>query len=123
MSDLTTQVLIEIRDEVRGLRGEVVELRGEVVELRGEVGGLRGEVGGLRSEVGGLRSEVGELRGEVKEVRRRQVDSETRFATVLTDVIGAVNRVRDAVVDGYRFAERVEDHERRISALEQRPID
>ena len=109
MSDLTTQVLIEIRDEVRGLRDDV--------------GGLRGEVGGLRSEVGGLRNEVGELRGEVKEVRRRQVDSEVRFATVLTDVIGAVNRVRDAVVDGYRFGERVEDHERRISALEQRPID
>jgi hypothetical protein len=116
MSDLTTQVLVEIRDEVRGLHGEVVELRGEVGGLRGEVVELRGEVGGLRGEVGGLRSEV-------NEVRRRQVESEVRLATALTDVIGAVNRVRDAVVDGYRFAERVDDHERRISALEQRPVD
>jgi hypothetical protein len=88
MSDLTTQVLIEIRDEVRGLRGE-----------------------------------VGGLRGEVSELRRRQVESEVRFATALTDVVGAVNRVHDAVIDVFRFAERVDDHERRISALEQRPVD
>jgi hypothetical protein len=109
MSDLTTQVLIEIRDEIR--------------ELRGEVGGLRGEVGGLRGEVGGLRGEVVELRGEVHEVRRRQVESEIRLGTSLTDVIGALHEVRDAVVIGYRFGERVEDHERRITALEQRPIE
>jgi hypothetical protein len=100
MSDLTTQVLIEIRDEVR--------------ELRGEVGGLRGEVGGLRGEVGGLR-------GEVNELRQRQVESEIRIATGITDVIGVIGQVRDAILEDRRFAARVDDHERRITALEQRP--
>jgi hypothetical protein len=84
MSDLTTQVLIEIRDEVR--------------ELRGEVGGLR---------------------GEVNELRQRQVEGEIRIATGLTDVIGALGQVREAILEDRRFAARVEDHERRITALER----
>ena len=116
MSDLTTQILIEIRDEIRGLGGEVVD-------LCGEVGGLRGEVGGLRGEVNGLRGEVVDLRGEVNEVRRRRVESEVRLSTTMTDVIGALHQVRDAVVIGYRFGDRVEDHERRITALERRPVE
>ena len=56
MSDLR----VELKSEMHGVRGEFAELRGEV---RGEIGALRGDMGELKAyvatEVGGIRAEIG----------------------------------------------------------------
>ena len=91
MSDITTQVLIDIRDEVRGLRGEVVELRDEVRGLRGEVVELRGEVVELRGELTKTNERLDRL-------HHRQVEGEIRLSTQLGSLIGSVEKLRDASV-------------------------
>lgn len=49
--NLTVRVLMDIRDEMRGLRGDVTDMREEVRGLRTDVVDIREEVRGLRSEV------------------------------------------------------------------------
>jgi hypothetical protein len=51
-------------------------------------------------------------------LERRQVETEVRLSTGLVEVIGALQEVRDAVLDERRLFEQVSDHERRIAALE-----
>jgi len=55
-TDLTIEILREIRDGVHDLRRDVntqiSELRGEVSELRGEVFELRGQMSELNTRVG-----------------------------------------------------------------------
>lgn len=91
MSDLDTQILIEIRDEIRQTNGR------------------------LDQTVGRLDQTVERL----DRLERRQVATEVRLATELTAVAGAVNELRDALIEDRRFAIRIDDHERRIAALER----
>lgn len=55
MGDLSTPVLIQIRDEIRGMRTGLEGVRQEVHSLRSEMddkfAGLRGEVAGVRTEL------------------------------------------------------------------------
>ena len=75
-SDITTKVLIEIRDEMKGMRSELSGVRQEVRDLRADTNsGLSG------------------IRGALKELRERQVDTEVRLATELVAVVQAVNLV------------------------------
>jgi len=53
-------------------------------------------------------------------VERRQTDTETRLASELVAVAKAVGEVRDVLRDRLEVRDRVEDHERRIAALEHR---
>ncbi len=103
--DLTTQVLIQIRDEITGVRDEVSGVRGEVRELRTDVGGLRGE--------------VRELRETVVHLEKRQTETEVRLATELVAVAAAVHLVRDELRATRTLNGQVNDHERRIRKLEK----
>lgn len=109
-TDLTIEILKGIREETRKTNGQLTELRGE---MRSELGELRGGLGELRSELGELRRDVGDLRD-------RQTGAEVRLATELVGVAGAVREVRDLLREDRALRGRVEDHERRISAIEVR---
>ena len=109
-NDVTLEVLRGIRDDVRGVRGETNALRGETNALRGEMKALRGE----------MNTRFDETNGRLATLERRQVESEVRLATELVTLVGVVREVRDAIRDDRVSRVRVDDHERRILALEER---
>ena len=106
-TDLTIEILKGIREETRRTNEQLDELR---TEVRAGLGDVRGELGELRAE---MRSELGELRD-------RQTATEIRLATELVGVAGAVREVRDLLREDRALRGRVDDHERRISAMEGR---
>jgi chromosome segregation ATPase len=109
-TDLTIEILKGIREENRRTNDQLDALRTEV----------RTGFAGVRSELGELRGEVGELRGEVGALRDRQTATEVRLATELIGVAGAVREVRDLLREDRALRGKVDDHERRISAIEAR---
>jgi hypothetical protein len=94
--DRTLEALHEIRDEMRTTRQE------------------------LREELGSIREELHGLSGRMDRLEHRQVQTEIRLATELVAVVGAVHEVRDAILGERKLAATVDDHERRLSALERR---
>ncbi|MFO0611831.1 MAG: hypothetical protein U0414_04525 [Polyangiaceae bacterium] len=91
MSDITTRLLTEIRD---GL-GDVNQRLDQTNQR------LDGAIERL------------------DRLERRQVETEIRLATELTSVVGAIRDLKDAVLADRHLRADVEDHERRIRALER----
>jgi thiamine biosynthesis lipoprotein ApbE len=106
MEDITTQVLIEIRDEVRKTNQR---LDATVDRLDATVERLDATV----ERADGINSRLDRL-------ERRQVESEVRISTELVAVVGAVREMRDAFLEDRRLTAQVSDHERRIQVLESR---
>jgi hypothetical protein len=90
--DVTVEILKSIRDEIRGVGVRVDETNSRLDESNGRLGALE----------------------------RRQVESEVRLATELVTLVGVVREVRDAIRDDRVSRVVVDDHERRIAALERR---
>ena len=90
---MTLKVLNEIRDEQRRMRQDIV--------------GLRADVAGLRDEMAGVPARVDHLEGALTTELRA-------VGAVLVDV-------RDLLRDRLDVRDTVNDHERRIRALERRP--
>jgi hypothetical protein len=105
-TDLTIEILKGIRDEVTKTNERLVELRTELVN---EVHETNGRLVELRSD----------LVDRVERVERRQTETELRLATELVAVGGAVREVRDLLREDRALRERVNDHERRLSAIER----
>ena len=106
-ADLTTRVLVEIREELKGHRAEFVEIR---EELKGH----RAEFVEIRAELKGHRAEFVEIRGELRSQRAEHGTQLAGLGATLHQILRAVehgNTQRD---------ERVLDHEARISRLEER---
>ena len=99
MEDVTTQVLIEIRDEMRLVRDEVRQNREEVSKTNERLDGTNSRLDRLE---------------------RRQVETEVRISTELVAVAGAVREMKDAFLEDRRLTAQVSDHERRILTLESR---
>ena len=102
-TDLTIEILKDIRDGTRRTNEQLDELRTEVHNGFGE-----------------LRGELEDVRGGIVELRDRQTATEVRLATELVGVAGAVREVRDLLREDRALRARVEDHERRIAAMERR---
>jgi chromosome segregation ATPase len=99
VSDLTLEVLKDIRGELRQLRGDVDGLRSE---LRSELRGVRGELVDLRGELGEVREELRDVRGELREVRgelitlNQRVDGALKIAgTHHGELESRVRRIED----------------------------
>jgi archaellum component FlaC len=98
--DLTTKVLVEIRDEIRTTRTV-----------------LEGELGELRTEFGGLRSEFHDFRGEATE-RFGILESALRDLAQQMNLLARATRVgmeKRQHSDG-----RIDDLEQRVEQLERR---
>lgn len=106
-TDLTIEILKGIREETHRTNEQLAELRTEV----------RTGLAELRTEV---RTGLAEVRSELGELRDRQTATEVRLATELVGVAGAVREVRDLLREDRAMRGRVDDHERRISAIEGR---
>jgi hypothetical protein len=79
---------------------------------------------GIREEAHRTNERLDELRTDVvdriERVERRQTETEVRLATELVAVGGAVREVRDLLREDRALRDRVDDHERRLSAVERR---
>jgi predicted RNase H-like nuclease len=71
----------------------------------------------LSDEVHTLRTDSNERFGRLE---RRQTETEVRLSTELVAVVGAVREVRDLLREDHALRDRVDDHERRIAAVETR---
>jgi len=91
--------------EVTHLRGDVTELRGDATHLCGAVTELRGDVTQIRGDLTELRGDVTELRGEVGTMRED-------LAAFRVETSQNFNRL----------TRRLDSHETRIVALEQREV-
>jgi hypothetical protein len=74
----------------------------------------------IRDELRGTNGRIDSLAVGLDALERRQVESEVRLSTELLGVVGAVREVRDAVREGRVSRRRVDEHERRLAALEKR---
>jgi hypothetical protein len=95
-TDITVEILKGIRDELRD--------------------GLRG----VRQDLDKTNARLDETIVRLDRLERRQIESEMRIATQLVAVVGAVHEVRDALCEELGVRRQVEDHERRLRALESR---
>jgi hypothetical protein len=72
-----------------------------------------------------IRDEARLTRGEVRQTNERlerpHTESEIRLATEVVGVAGAVRELRDLLRDDLALRARVDDHERRLLAVERRP--
>ena len=73
-----------------------------------------------RDELKGTNVRLDRVESGVAAVENRQTETEVRLATELVAVARAVGEVRDLLRDGLAIRAQVDDHERRLSALEKR---
>jgi len=97
--DLTTEILIQIRDELKDTREQ-----------------LRAELKSTREE---LSSRIDQTNSRLERVERRQGETEVRLATELISVATAVNQLKDLLIADRDLRQRVDEHDRRIAVLEQ----
>ena len=90
-SDLTLQVLTEIRDEARKSNDRLERLEKGQTETNESLGRLE----------------------------RRQTDTEIRLATEIVAVVQADNSVKELIGERLDVRDKVADHERRILELER----
>lgn len=103
--NLTVRVLMDIREEMRGMRGDLSGLREDVSGLREDVNGLREDVNGLHEEQ--LRTNE---RLAVVETALVDIGGQLRFLGRASGVARVARRRHD---------ERLDDLERRVTDLER----
>jgi chromosome segregation ATPase len=97
MADLTTQILIEIRDEIRSTNQRLDATNGRLDSTN---------------------ERLDSTNHRLERLERRQVETEIRISTQLTEVAGAIRELTDVIVEDRELRNTVADHERRLVALE-----
>ncbi len=109
--DMTVQILIEIRDEIRSTNQRVDQTR---TELRDEIGLVRTT---LEREIGLVRSE---LRRETASVRDDMRESELRLATRIVEQTAATRDLYTMLTGQLDLRDRIERCEQDIGELKHR---
>ena len=99
MSDLTTQILIEIREAIRETNAS-----------------LSGRIDRTNASLSGRIDQTNE---RLDRLEKRQVTTEVRLATELTEIGSVIRQLNASLIEDRRFSARIADHEARISRLEQ----
>jgi hypothetical protein len=94
-TDLTIEILKSIRDEVRTMNERI-------------------DSSDVRMDAG-----FAAVTDRLDRLERRQTETEVRLATELVGVASAVREVRDLLREDRVLRTRVDDHERRIVAIEK----
>ena len=103
MADLTTQVLIEIRDEIRTTRTDLTE-----------------RIDQTNARLDQTNARLDQTNARLERAEKRIVESEVRVSTELVALTGVVRDLRDTLLDDRHLRQAVDDHEQRIRALETR---
>jgi len=102
-TDLTIEIL-------KGIREEAHETNEKLDETNDRIDQTNQRLDDLRTD----------LVDRIERVERRQTETEVRLASELVAVGGAVREVRDLLREDHALRTRVDDHERRLSAVERR---
>jgi uncharacterized protein YaaN involved in tellurite resistance len=102
-TDLTIEILKGIREDTHEMRDGLRQTHEELRKTNEELRKTNARIDTLRDDM-----------------LRRTTELELRVATEVLAVAGAVREVRDVLRDDLRLRDRVEDHERRIAAMERR---
>ncbi|HTQ43714.1 MAG TPA: hypothetical protein VMI75_13220 [Polyangiaceae bacterium] len=94
--DITVEILKDIRDEVRLTRSD------------------------LSARIDGTNSRLDETNVRLDRMDQRLTATEIHIATELVAVAGALREVRDDLRQDRALRAQVDDHERRIAAMERR---
>jgi len=105
--DVTTKILIEIRDEIRTTNQRLDQTK---TELKEEISLVRTELALVRTE---LREEIGQVRGEA-------VERELRLATQIVEQTAATRDLYTMLTGQLDLRDRVERCERDIGDLKKR---
>lgn len=100
--DLTVKLLEQIRDEIRTTRTD-----------------LAARLDGTNARVDGLSERLDGTNGRLDGLERRRTESELRVATELVALSGAVRDVKDLLRERLDDRDRIDDHEKRLQALER----
>jgi predicted HAD superfamily phosphohydrolase len=106
-TDLTIEILKGIRDEVRTTNVRLDALR---LDTNDRFDALRLDVN----------TRFDETNQHLDRLARRHIETEVRLSTELVAVVGAVHEVRDLLREDRALRDTVDDHERRIAAIETR---
>jgi hypothetical protein len=86
--------------------------------------GIREELRGTNARIDGTNERldrgIDESNQRFGHLERTQTETEVRLATELAAVTGAVHEVRDLLREDRQLKQRVDDHERRLAAVEAR---
>jgi uncharacterized coiled-coil DUF342 family protein len=102
-TDLTVQILREIRDAVRETNVRVDQTNARLDQTNARLDQTNTGLGEVRDELG-----------------RRIVESELRTSTALAELVGAVQGVRDLLRDRLDLRDRVDRCEHEIELIKQR---
>ena len=89
-------------------------------EIPDELKGTNVRLDGTNVRLDRLESRVAAVESRIAALANRQTETEVRLATEIIAVARAVGEVRDLLRDGLAMRAQVDDHERRLSALENR---
>ncbi|MCD8501414.1 MAG: hypothetical protein LRY71_06625 [Bacillaceae bacterium] len=79
--DLILKSLVDLKEEVSGLKGGFIGLEGEFSGLKGGFIGLEGEFSGLKGEFISLKGEFSGLKGEVTDLKKEMTDLKVEFTS------------------------------------------
>ena len=105
-NELTIAVLREIRDSVREVRAGVDQTNALIDQTN--------------ARLEQTNDRIDQTNVRLDRLERRQVESETRIATELIEVANAVRNVKELLERQAADRGKLDDHERRITALEAR---
>lgn len=106
-TDLTIEILRGIRDEARTTNTRIEALRADT----------NAQFGALRLDINARFDDANQ---RLDRLERHQTETEMRISTELVAVVGAVREVRDLLREDRVLQGRVDDHERRLTAIETR---
>ena len=134
------------RGELRVVRGNITLMQGDITALKGDVRTLKDDVSAMRSDITGIRGDmtlmrddiVTSLRHEIREMLRPITITLAHHTAELADIRGHIKdkmvtrdefharmdgftgRVDDSDYSSANKSERLNDHAKRISALEEK---
>ena len=106
-SDLTTKVLIQIRDEIKSTRDE---LRDELKTARSD----------LNTRLDATNARLDTTNAQLKFVAQRQTESDIRLGTELVGVRDAVDRVVDLLRADRTLRHDMDELKERVAVLERK---
>ncbi len=134
--------LIEIKEEISGVKNELTdfkkEVRNEFTDVRGEIAGVKGELADFKKEVrnefADVRGEISDVRGEITDVRGELTSVESRLGKRIDSVEGEVKEIRlileneirpdiRKIADGYALLEERMDRRDEEERQYRRSID
>ncbi len=111
-TDLTSEILRSIRDEVRGTNARIDETNTRIDETNTRIDETNTRIDETNTRLDGTIARL-------DRIERGQTESEIRTSTALIDLAGAVREVRDLLREDLGLSARVDDHEQRIRAIEK----